>query len=137
MLKKLGITYEYHHIGIPTTEKKSRESYSIKFDTWTCDVSNSRVGAQFHRFGPNHPFHPLIAKYPHIAFKVNNIEKVIENEEIIMPLHEPIPGFKSVMINDAGLPVEFIQTDLSQEELEGKIKSGQSVMRDLEDDDLI
>ena len=126
---KDGVTYEFHHIGIPTAKKREDEFYSPKFDTWTSDVEGSRIGAQFHRLGSKNPFHPLINKYPHVAFKVSDIEKAIEGEEVIMPLHEPIPGFRSVMINDKGLPVEFIETNLTDNELNKKINSGESTMR--------
>lgn len=130
--KKPGITYEFHHIGIPTTEKMPDEYYSKKFDIWSADVPDSRINAQWHRFGPNHPFHPIMEKYPHVAFKVNDIEKAVEGEEIIMEIYEPIPGYKAAMINDAGLPVEFVQTDLTDEELYEKASSGESVVRDID-----
>ncbi len=132
MFKKEGVTYEYHHIGIVTDEPKPNEFYSKKFDIWTADVEGSRIDAQWHRLGDNHPFHPLMAKYPHIAFKVNDIEKACEGEEVIMEIYEPIPGYKAAMINDAGLPIEFVETDFTAEELRQKAKSGESVVRDVE-----
>lgn len=132
MFKKSGVTYEFHHLGIPTKEKQANEYYSAKFDLWTADVSNTRVNAQFHRFGPNTPLHPLIAQQPHVAFKVNNIEKAIEGEKVIMEIYEPIPGYKVVMINDAGIPVEFVETDLTYEELDNLAKSGHSMARDID-----
>lgn len=132
MFKKPGVTYEFHHLGIPTTEKKSGEYYSKKFDLWSADVQDSRINAQFHRFGPNTKLHPLMAKYPHVAFKVNDIEKAVEGEEIIMEIYEPIPGYKAAMINDAGMPIELVQTQLTDEELYAKAKSGQSVVRDVD-----
>jgi hypothetical protein len=132
MFKKSGVTYEFHHLGIPTTEEKPGEYYSSRFDLWSADVENSSINAQFHRFGPNTSLHPLMAKYPHVGFKVNDIEKAVEGEEVIMEIYEPIPGYKAAMINDAGIPVEFVQTDLTDEELYARAKSGQSVVRDIE-----
>ncbi len=134
MLKKPDVTYEFHHLGIPTTEKKPGEYYSSKFDLWSADVEDSQINAQFHRFGPNTSLHPLMAQYPHVGFKVNDIEKAIDGEEVIMDIYEPIPGYKAAMINDAGIPVEFVQTDLSDEELYARAKSGQSVVRDIKTD---
>ncbi len=131
MFKKEGVTYEFHHLGIPTSEEMPGEDYSSKFDTWSADVENSRINAQFHRFGPNTSLHPLMAKYAHVGFKVNDIEKAVENEDIIMEIYEPIPGYKAAMINDAGIPVEFVQTDLTDEELYARARSGQSEVRDI------
>ena len=117
--------------GSRQLNKKPNEYYSKKFDMWSADVENTRINAQWHRFGPDHPFHPIMEKYPHVAFKVNDIEKAVEGEEVIMEIYEPIPGYKAAMINDAGIPVEFVQTDLSDEELYAKAKSGNSVVRDV------
>lgn len=131
MFKKLGVTYEYHHLGIPTMEEKPGEYYSSRFDMWSADVENTRINAQFHRFGPNTSLHPLMAKYPHVGFKVNDIEKAVEGEKIIMDIYEPIPGFKVAMILDGEIPVEFVETNLTDEELYSRAKSGQSVVRDI------
>lgn len=135
MFKKEGVTYEYHHIGIPTKEPKPNEFYSKKFDIWTADVENSRIDAQWHRFGESHPFHPVMEALPHVAFKVNDIEKAVEGEEVIMEIYEPIPGFKAAMIIDAGLPIEFVETEFTAEELRKKAESGESVVRDVSKDE--
>lgn len=132
MFNKPGVTYEYHHVGIITDEEQPGMFYSSKFDLWTGDIEGSRIDAQWHRFGENHPFHPLMAKYPHVAFKVNDIEKAVEGEEVIMDIYEPIPGYKAAMIIDAGLPVEFIETDLTAEELRELARTGHSQVRDVD-----
>lgn len=121
---------EFHHLGIPTTEVKPNEYYSKKFDLWTADFEGKYIRGQWHRFGPNHPFHPLMAEHPHVAFKVDDIEKAVEGEDVIMEIYEPIPGYKAAMINDNGLPVEFIQTDFTYEELIAKAEAGESMARD-------
>ena len=132
MLKKPGVTYEFHHIGYVSDEPIEGEFYSSKFDAWTADVKGSRIGAQIHRFGKNHPFHPAITKWPHVGFKVNDIEKAVEGEEVIMAIHEPIKGFKSAMILDAGIPIELVETNLDDETLIQTAKSGGSTMRDID-----
>jgi len=124
--------YEFHHIGIPTTEPKPNEFYSKKFDMWSADFDGSFVRGQWHRFGPNCPLHPLIQKYPHVGFKVDDIEKAVEGREVIMEIYEPIPGYKATMINDNGMPVEFVETDLTYEELIAKAEAGESLARDVD-----
>ena len=123
--------YEFHHIGIPTTEVKPNEYYAKKFDLWSADFEGTVVRGQWHRFGPKHTLHPLIEKFPHIAFRVEDLEKALEGKEIIMEIYEPIPGYKVAMINDGGVPVEFVQTDMTYEELISKALAGESLARDL------
>ena len=57
---------------------------------------------------------------PHVAFKVNDILKAVEGEEVIMDIYEPISGYKAAMILDAGLSVELIQTDFTDKGLYSK-----------------
>ena len=132
MLKKEGVTFEFDHIGMPTKEPQAGEYYSKKFDMFGADIEGSRLNAQWHRFGPDSCLHPLIQTFPHVAFKVNDIEKATAGENVIMPLHEPIPGFRSVMIEDAGLPVEFIETNLSYDEIIDRVNSGLSTCKDMD-----
>lgn len=68
---------------------------------------------------------------PHVAFKVNDIARAVEDEEVIMEIYEPIPGFKAAMINDAGIPIEFIETNFTAEELRQKAEAGESLVRDV------
>ena len=75
---KEGVTYEFYHLGIPTQESKEGEFYSEKFDMHTTEIPGSRIHAQWHRFGESCPLHPLIQTIPHVAFKVNDIEKACE-----------------------------------------------------------
>ena len=129
---KQGVTYEFYHLGIPTQDSKEGEFYSEKFDMHTTEIPGSRIHAQWHRFGENCPLHPLIQTIPHVAFKVNDLEKACEGEILIMPIHEPIPGYRCAMIDDAGLPVELVQTDLSYSELDDMVEAGLSTCKDVD-----
>ena len=126
------MNYEFHHIGIPTTEAKANEFYAQRFDLWSADFEGKIIRGQWNRFGPNHTLHPLIAKYPHVAFRVGNIEQAVQGKEVIMAIYEPIPGYKAAMINDGGLPVELVQTDYTYEELIAKAAAGESLARDID-----
>jgi hypothetical protein len=72
---------------------------------------------QWHRFEDDSPLHPLLKTLPHIAFKVNNLNTAIEGKEILLGPYEPIDGYFVAVINDAGVPIEFVQTELTDEEL--------------------
>ena len=61
---------------------------------------------------------------PHVAFKVNSLSAAIEGEEIILGPYEPIDGYRVAVINDAGVPIELIETTLSDDELWIRARSG-------------
>ncbi|UQZ86422.1 hypothetical protein SK3146_05715 [Paenibacillus konkukensis] len=121
---KDGIRYEFHHTGIPTTEIKPNEKYSAAAKMYTSD-HDGQFRIQWHRFEPDSPLHPLMKSLPHLAFKVNDLEAAIEGEEVILGPYEPIDDYRVAVINDNGVPVELIQTSLSDEVLWSRAKKGQ------------
>lgn len=57
---------------------------------------------------------------PHVALQVDDLAKAIEGKTILLGPYEPIAGYKVAIINDADIPVELIQTELTDEVLWGK-----------------
>ena len=111
------IKYEYHHTGIPTTEIREGEKYSSTFKVYTSGGQDSEFRVQYHRFEEDCPLHPLIQAKPHIAFKVDDLDLAIKGKEVILEPYEPFSGFKVAMIAEQGAPIEFIETNLSEEEI--------------------
>lgn len=121
---KPGLSYTFHHTGIPTVQKREGESYAASVRMYTSDnEGNFRI--QWHRFEEGSPLHPLIRTLPHVAFKVDDLVAAIEGEEVILGPYGPIDVFFVAMINDGGVPVEFIQTDLTDEEIWGRARRGE------------
>ncbi|PVD52240.1 hypothetical protein DC498_10985 [Terrimonas sp.] len=112
----------FHHMGIPTTQVMPGERYSAAFKMYTSD-SPGQFRIQFHRFEEDSPLHPIIQKLPHVAFQVDNLLTAIANKKILLGPYEPIAGYKVAIIDDAGVPVELIQTDLTAEALWRKSSS--------------
>lgn len=121
---KTDITYTFHHFGIPLQDGRSEGIYSEKAGMYTAD-NPGKFRIQWHRFTPDSPLHPLLKTVPHVAFKVSSLTRAIEGEEVILGPYEPIDGYFVAVINDNGVPVELIETQLSDEELWGRARSGQ------------
>ena len=130
---KPNITYVFHHTGIPTTEIRQNETYSASAKMFTSD-NDGTFKIQWHRFEDDSPLHPLIKMLPHVAFKVNNLSAAIEGEEVILGPYEPIDDYFVAMISDNGVPVEFVQTQLTDDELWERAKKLKGALyRPLED----
>ena len=123
MFIRNGVQYTFHHLGIPTREVKPDERYSARFGMYTSDSSCSVIRVQWHRFEPDSCLDPLIRTVPHAAFKVSDLMKAIEGHRILLGPYEPIEGFRVVIIEDGGIPVEFIETALSDDEIWKRAKS--------------
>ncbi|GAB3279418.1 hypothetical protein GCM10027347_54130 [Larkinella harenae] len=92
------------------------ERYSKFFKMYTTDHQGD-FRIQFHRFEEDSPLHPLLQKRPHIAFQVDNVLEAIEGKRVLVNPYEPIPGYKVAIIDDVGMPIELIETDLTIKEL--------------------
>ncbi|WP_343591769.1 hypothetical protein [Paracidovorax wautersii] len=118
------IRYEFHHLGIPTEEPRAQEQSSQAAGMFTTD-NGGRFRIQWHRFTPNSPLHPLIRTVPHPAFKVDDLQTAIEGETLLPGPYEPIDGYRVAIIDDAGVPVELIQTRLDDAEIWRRARSGE------------
>lgn len=112
-----GVIGSFHHMGIPTDEKRPGERYSRDFGMYTSDSDCKSLRIQWHRFEPDSPLHPLIRTVPHVAFKVDDLERTINGCRILLGPFEPIAEYRVAIIEDGGQPIEFVQTILTDEEL--------------------
>lgn len=111
--------YIYHHMGIPISETRDDETEveagGIRFTS--TPFNQNRWKIQWHRYSKDCNLHPLIREKPHVAFKVDDLEATIEGCEVILAPYEPIPGFKVAFINEQGVPIELIETELTDIEI--------------------
>ncbi len=116
-MKINGVEASFHHLGIPTIEPRPGERFSERFGMYTSDSSCALLRIQWHRFEPDSSLHPLIRTIPHPAFKVPDLDRAIESRNILLGPYDPIPNFRVAIIEDAGHPIELIQTTLTDEEI--------------------
>lgn len=103
--------WKYHHIGIPTTEKKPNEKYIPHLKFYVSGFSESPYGIEWMRFETDSPIHKLIQEIPHIAFKVENLDLELSkrNFTILAKPNPPSEGVRVAMIEHNGSPIELIE----------------------------
>lgn len=127
---KPGIRYQFHHMGIPSDTPREGECYSAKAGMFTADNPGA-FRIQWHRFTPDSPLHPLIRTVPHPAFKVDDLAAAIAGETLLLGPYEPIDGYRVAIIDDGGVPVELIETELPDDEIWARARRGEgSLYRD-------
>lgn len=124
MFERDGVTYEFHHMGIPTDEPREGERYSAQYRMYTSDASTELLHVQYHRFEPGSTLHELVRTIPHPAFKVSDLERAVQGKPVILGPYEPIDDYRVAVIIDGGTPVELIQTTLTDEQIWGRARSG-------------
>ena len=123
MTSRNGVALAFHHLGIPTTEAKCGERYSAMFDMYTSDAACGLFPVQWHRYGPKSPLPERLRTVPHAAFKVADLARAIEGAKVLLGPYEPIRDYRVAIIEDGGIPVELIETTLSDEDIWGRAKT--------------
>jgi hypothetical protein len=117
MFEVEGVTYEFHHLGIPTQSERPGERYSDVYAMYTSDDPCRVARVQWHRFKSESPLHPLLKNAPHPAFKVSDLERAIAGKTVILGPYEPVAGYRVAAIEDGGIAIELIETNISDDEL--------------------
>ena len=104
---------KYHHLGIPTKEKRDGETYLEKFKVYVSGYDTSPFKIEWMRYEQDSPTPELVKTIPHIAFEVDDLMKALEGKEILIEPNSPSPGVIVAFIIDNGAPIEFLQIDRS------------------------
>ncbi len=117
-------TLTFHHIGHPVPLEQIQHDPKVKYakiyDMYSLDKRNELgIPIELHAFGPNTPLNPAIIHQTHVAFKVADIQSALKDQEIVMPLYQPFAGYQCAMIMLNQVPIELIETTLSEAEIWG------------------
>ncbi|NPD44006.1 MULTISPECIES: hypothetical protein [unclassified Lentimicrobium] len=103
--------WKYHHLGVPTKEKKPNEHYLPQFKFYVSGFSTSPFGVEWMRFDEDCEMHPLIQTIPHLAFVVDNLDKELLRPELnlLNPPNLPMEGLRVAMVEHDGAPIELME----------------------------
>src|SRR5215207_2504511 len=91
------------------------ETQGFKFYSTPFEANKWHI--QWHRFPEGHGLPELLTQVPHIAFQVDDLDKEIQNVRILFGPYSPLAGYRVVMIEEQGVPIELVETKLTNEEL--------------------
>jgi len=100
---------DYSHMGIPTQTPREGESYMEDAKLYLTDFEKSPFGIEWLRFEEGSPMPEAIQKIPHVAFKVDNLEKAIEGQEVILEPMAIDESLRVAFILSEGVPIELMQ----------------------------
>ncbi len=103
--------WKYHHLGVPTKEKKLDEIYLPQFKFYVSGFSTCPFGVEWMRFDEDCEMHPLIQTIPHLAFVVENLDKELLRPELnlLSPPNLPMDGIRVAMVEHHGAPIELME----------------------------
>jgi len=103
--------WKFHHVGIPTSEKKQNEKYLEKFKFSVSGFSESPFGVEWMRFEAECEMPEIIRKVPHLAFVVNDLDFELKTKDfkILIKPNPPMEGVRVAMIEHDGSPIELME----------------------------
>ena len=107
--------YQYHHLGIPTNERKAGERYIPHLKMYVSGYEESPYRIEWMRFDPDNTLPELVKTVPHVAFEVADLNQAIAGKKVIIEPNSPSEGLLVAFIEENGAPIEFLEyTDKSR-----------------------
>jgi hypothetical protein len=102
---------KYHHLGIPTTEKRPGEVHLSHLKIFVSGYGQSAYNIEWTRYEEDAPYPEIVKTLPHVAFEVDDLERELQGKKVVIEPNSPSPGVIVAFIEDNGAPVEFLQID--------------------------
>jgi hypothetical protein len=100
---------KYHHLGIPTTEKREGQVHLKHLKVYLSGYEDSPYRIEWMRYELDAPYPELVKTIPHVAFEVDDLEQELQGKKVIIAPNSPSLGVIVAFIEDNGAPVEFLQ----------------------------
>jgi hypothetical protein len=101
--------YQFSHIGIPASEEKNWDGFYKPGKIHYTEFTSDEFSIEWIKCDADSPMPKMFQTLPHIAYKVDNIEKALEGREILVETFSPGKGVRVAFINHNGSPVEFME----------------------------
>ena len=102
---------KFDHVGIPTTEKKPGEKFVEATRVWITEAYDHPFRVEWLRFEPDSPVTGPLHDLPHIGYRVDSAEEIVERSKGMKVLLEPfdvgfaVAGFYQT---EDGASIEFV-----------------------------
>ena len=100
---------EFNHIGIPSSVVRADEIYIEGAKVHVTDFNKSENRIEWLRFEEDSPMPEQLKTIAHVAFMVEDLDKALEGQEVLIEPFEPMEGLKVAFVLEDGAPVEFMQ----------------------------
>ena len=103
--------WKFHHMGVPTSDKKPDEKYLQQFKFSVSGFDESPFGVEWMRFEEECEMHELIKTVPHLAFVVDDLDYELTTRDfnVIVEPNPPMEGVRVAMIEFNGVPIELLE----------------------------
>ena len=100
---------EFHHIGIPASEKRPDEIHLAPWKLYITDATKSEHRIEWLRYEAGSPMPYLLKKTAHVAFTVDNLDEALAGQKVLMAPFAPMDGLRVAFIQEGEAPVEYLE----------------------------
>jgi hypothetical protein len=100
----------FDHIGVVTDDPKPGERWVEATRCWVTSPREHPHHVEWLRFEPDSPVTGLLRTEPHVAYRVDDVERAVEGHQVLAEPFDVGDGFVSVAFVDVdGAVIEFMQ----------------------------
>lgn len=100
---------EFDHIGVPTTETRDEEMYVEETMVWVTDPADHPDAIEYLRYEDDSPVSGPVREQQHVAFQVDDLESMIEDEEVLLGPFLATESLKVVFVLKHGVVFEYME----------------------------
>ena len=86
---------EFDHVGLVTDKKRGEENWVESTRVWVTNPKTHPFKIEWLRFEPDSPVRGPVRENPHVAYRVENLEKAAEGLKVLIEPFE-VGGFLKV-----------------------------------------
>ena len=99
----------FHHVGIPTTQKRPGETFLEGAGVHITDPTINPYRIEWLRFEPSSGMPVELKTQPHLAYDVDDLAAAMKGKKVLIEPFEPMPGLKVAFVIEDGAYIEFMQ----------------------------
>lgn len=100
---------EFHHFGVPTTEKHANENYIEGAKVFITDPEAHPYRVEFLRFEADSPMAADVCSHPHAAFIVPSLDAALQGQNVIVPPFDAAATLRCAFIKDGDAVIELME----------------------------
>ena len=100
---------EFHHVGVVTDEVQAGETYVPPTKVWVTDPLTHPYRIEYLRFEADTPVTGPVRNLPHMAFKVDNLDRYLDGKEVLLGPFAPMDGLRVAFTLEDGAVFEYME----------------------------
>ena len=100
---------QFDHVGVVTDDRQAEEMYVPATKVWVTNPAAHRYKIEYLRYEPDSPATGPVRNLPHVAFRVDNLEKEIGDAQVLLGPFKPTAALRVVFILKDGAVFELME----------------------------